>query len=117
MQQESSKIRIGVLYGGRSGEHDVSLCSAASAVSALNTEKYEIIAIGIDRDGKWYVQDKPEIVPHKDFGKVLSLKKRGTWLVNHFEEGNKLSLYNLNIFLCCLKDNFLRIGRSVYMHF
>jgi len=95
MQQESAKIKIGVLYGGRSGEHDVSLCSAASAVLALNTEKYEIIAIGIDRDGKWYVQDKPEIIPHKDFGKVLSLKKRGMWLVNHFEQENKLSLYNL----------------------
>ncbi|MEQ8214177.1 MAG: D-alanine--D-alanine ligase, partial [Smithellaceae bacterium] len=95
MQQEPAKIKIGVLYGGRSGEHDVSLCSAASAVLALNTEKYEIIAIGIDRDGKWYVQDTPEIVPHKDFGKVLSLKKRGMWLVNHFEQENKLSLYNL----------------------
>lgn len=97
MQQGSSRMKIGVLYGGRSGEHDVSLCSAAAAVSALNTSKYEIIAIGIDRDGKWYVQDQPEIVPHKDFGKVLSLKRRGRWLVNHFEEGNKLSLYNMEV--------------------
>ena len=97
MQRQSSKIKIGVLYGGRSGEHDVSLCSAASVISALNSSKYEIIAIGIDRDGKWYVQDKPEIVPHKDFGKILSLKKRGKWLVNHFEEGNKLHLYNMEV--------------------
>jgi D-alanine-D-alanine ligase len=95
MQQGSAKMKIGVLYGGRSGEHDVSLCSAASVVSALNSSKYEIIAIGIDRDGKWYVQDKPEIVEHKDFGKVLSLKKHGTWLVNHFEQGNRLHLYNM----------------------
>ena len=95
MQQGSAKRKIGVLYGGRSGEHDVSLCSAASVVSALNSSKYEIIAIGIDRDGKWYVQDKPEIVGHKDFGKVLSLKKHGTWLVSHFEQGNQLHLYNM----------------------
>lgn len=95
MQQEASRMKIGVLYGGRSGEHDVSLCSAAAAVSALNSSKYEVIAIGIDKDGKWYVQEKPEIVPHKDFGSVLSLKKRGKWLVNHFEEGNKLHLYNM----------------------
>jgi D-alanine-D-alanine ligase len=95
MQQQSSKIRIGVLYGGRSGEHDVSLCSAASVVSALDRNKYEITAIGIDRDGKWYVQDQPEIVPHKDFGKILAMKKRGKWLVNHFEQGNKLHLYNM----------------------
>ncbi len=92
---QKSKIKIGVLYGGRSGEHDVSLCSAASVVSALDKNKYKVTAIGIDRDGKWYVQEKPEIIPHKDFGKVLALKKKGKWLVNHFEQKNKLHLYNI----------------------
>ncbi len=90
-----SKRKIGVLYGGRSGEHHVSLCSAASVVRALDQNKYEIIAIGIDRDGRWYVQDKPEIVPDKDFGQILLLKKRGIWLVNHFEQENKLHIYNI----------------------
>ena len=89
------KIKIGVLYGGRSGEHNVSLCSAASVVSALDQNKYEVTAIGIDRDGRWYVQDKPEIIPDKDFGQILSLKKRGKWLVNHFEQENKLHIYNI----------------------
>lgn len=91
-----AKIRVGVLYGGRSGEHDVSLCSAASVVEALDKNKYKITAIGIDRDGKWHVQEKPEIVPHKDFGKVLALKKKGKWLVNHFQQNNQLHLYDLN---------------------
>ena len=90
-----SKLKIGVLYGGRSGEHSVSLCSAASVVAALDKSKYDVIAIGIDRDGRWYVQDQPEIVTDKAFGKILSLKKRGLWLVNHFEQQNKLHLYNL----------------------
>ena len=90
-----AKIRIGVLYGGRSGEHDVSLCSAASVVAALDRNKYHVTAIGIDRDGRWYVQDKPQIIPDKDFGRKLALKKSGTWLVNHFEQKNKLHLYNL----------------------
>jgi D-alanine-D-alanine ligase len=89
------KMKIGVLYGGRSGEHDVSICSAASVVSALDKNKYEVTAIGIDRDGRWYVQDEPQIIPDKDFGKILSLKKRGKWLVNHFEQSNKLHLYNI----------------------
>ena len=89
------KIKIGVLYGGRSGEHNVSLCSAASVVNALDQSKYEVITIGIDRDGRWYVQDKPEIIPDKDFGQILSLKKRGKWLVNHFEQENKLHIYNI----------------------
>jgi len=90
-----SKMNIGVLYGGRSGEHDVSLCSAASVVSTLDRNKYEVSAIGIARDGRWYVQDKPEIIPDKNFGKILSLKKNGKWLVNHFEQKNKLHLYDL----------------------
>ena len=89
------KLKIGVLYGGRSGEHDVSLCSAASVVAALDKSKYDVVAIGIDRDGRWYVQDQPEIVVDKAFGKILSLKKRGLWLVNHFEQQNKLYIYNL----------------------
>jgi len=89
------KLKIGVLYGGRSGEHDVSLCSAASVVAALDKSKYDVVAIGIDRDGRWYVQDRPEIIVDKAFGKILSLKKRGWWLVNHFEQKNKLYLYNL----------------------
>ncbi|HLZ19032.1 MAG TPA: D-alanine--D-alanine ligase family protein [Smithellaceae bacterium] len=90
-----SKLKIGVLYGGRSGEHDVSLCSAASVVAALDKTKYDVVAIGIDRDGRWYVQEKPEIITDKSFGKILSLKKRGVWLVNHFEEKNKLHIYNI----------------------
>lgn len=98
MQHKSvshTKTKIGVLYGGRSGEHNVSLCSAASVVCALDQNKYEVIAIGIDRDGRWYVQNKPEIIPDKDFGQILSLKKRGKWLVNHFEQENKLHIYNI----------------------
>ena len=63
--------------------------------SALDRNKYKVTAIGIDRDGRWYVQDKPEIIPDKDFGRKLALKKSGTWLVNHFEQKNKLHLYNI----------------------
>jgi D-alanine-D-alanine ligase len=93
--RQKSKLKIGVLYGGRSGEHNVSLCSAASVVEALDKSKYDVIAIGIDRDGRWYVQEQPDIVLDKTFGKILSLKKRGCWLVNHFEQQGKLHLYNL----------------------
>ncbi|MBN1364902.1 MAG: D-alanine--D-alanine ligase [Syntrophaceae bacterium] len=92
--QKSAKLRIGILYGGRSGEHDVSLCSAASVFSALDRNKYNVTAIGIDKDGRWHVQEKPEIIPDKDFGRKLALKKKGLWLVNHFEQKNKLHLYD-----------------------
>lgn len=47
------KLRVGVLFGGRSGEHEVSLTSAASVLQALDREKYEILPIGITREGRW----------------------------------------------------------------
>ncbi len=47
------RIRIGVLFGGRSGEHEVSLMSARSIIGALDPKRYEVIPIGITRDGVW----------------------------------------------------------------
>ena len=49
------KIRLGILFGGRSGEHEVSLISAASIIKALDASKYEVVPIGITREGKWLV--------------------------------------------------------------
>jgi len=49
----SRKISVGVLFGGRSGEHDVSLQSAASVINALDPAKYEIVPIGITHEGHW----------------------------------------------------------------
>jgi D-alanine-D-alanine ligase len=49
------KLRVGVLFGGRSGEHEVSLASAASVIRALDPEKYEAVPIGITKDGRWLV--------------------------------------------------------------
>ncbi len=51
----SKKIRLGILFGGRSGEHEVSLTSAASVIKALDPDKYEIVPVGITRQGKWLV--------------------------------------------------------------
>jgi D-alanine-D-alanine ligase len=47
------KLRIAVLAGGRSGEHEVSLQSAASVVAALDRARYEVVVVGIDKDGGW----------------------------------------------------------------
>jgi D-alanine-D-alanine ligase-like ATP-grasp enzyme len=53
MTTEKKRLRIGILFGGRSGEHEVSLLSAASVISALDPEKYEAVPIGISKDGRW----------------------------------------------------------------
>lgn len=49
------KVRIGVIFGGRSGEHEVSLMSARSILAALNPEKYTIIQIGLSHEGAWLI--------------------------------------------------------------
>jgi D-alanine-D-alanine ligase len=53
MTTEKKRLRVGVLFGGRSGEHEVSLISAASVIQALDPEKYEAVPIGITKDGRW----------------------------------------------------------------
>jgi len=47
------KLRVGVLFGGRSGEHEISLLSAASVLSAIDQAKYDVVPIGITKDGLW----------------------------------------------------------------
>lgn len=49
----TSKLRVGVIFGGRSGEHEVSLVSATSVIQALDKAKYEVIPIGITQEGRW----------------------------------------------------------------
>jgi D-alanine-D-alanine ligase len=51
----AKRIRVGVLFGGRSGEHEVSIASAQSVLRALDPEKYEAVPIGIAKDGRWLV--------------------------------------------------------------
>jgi D-alanine-D-alanine ligase len=53
------RLRVGVLYGGRSGEHEVSLASAAAVFANLDRTRYEPIAIRIEKDGRWLLADKP----------------------------------------------------------
>ena len=48
-----SKLRVGILFGGRSGEHEVSLLSAASVLKAIDKDKYEVVPIGITKEGQW----------------------------------------------------------------
>lgn len=54
------KLRVGVLFGGRSGEHEVSLLSAASVVDAIDKTKYEVVPIGITKQGRWVTSDHAE---------------------------------------------------------
>jgi D-alanine-D-alanine ligase len=50
---QMKKIRVGILFGGRSGEHEVSLLSAASVLQAIDRRKYDVVPIGITKEGRW----------------------------------------------------------------
>jgi D-alanine-D-alanine ligase len=55
MTAEKKRLRVGIIFGGRSGEHEVSLVSAASVIRALDPDKYEAVPIGIGKDGRWFL--------------------------------------------------------------
>src|SRR6266851_2652454 len=51
-----AKLRVGVIFGGRSGEHEISLRSALTIMSSLDPAKYDILPIAISREGRWYLR-------------------------------------------------------------
>ena len=52
------KIRVGIAFGGRSAEHEVSLQSAKNIIDAIDTNKYEVVLIGIDKKGQWHLNEE-----------------------------------------------------------
>jgi len=63
-----AKLRVGILFGGRSGEHEVSLLSAASVLNAIDKTKYEVVPIGITKDGRWLTAERAEQLLKGDVG-------------------------------------------------
>jgi D-alanine-D-alanine ligase len=63
-----AKLRVGILFGGRSGEHEVSLLSAASVLNAIDKTKYEVVPIGITKDGHWLTAEHAERLLKGDAG-------------------------------------------------
>ncbi len=57
------KVRVGVVFGGRSGEHEVSLRSAEFILHALDRRKYDVVPIAITKDGKWLAAERPGLIP------------------------------------------------------
>ena len=53
--ENKKRLRVGILFGGRSGEHEVSLASAASVIRGLDPDKYEAVPVGITKEGHWLV--------------------------------------------------------------
>src|SRR5262245_11142851 len=71
----ASRIRVAVLFGGKSAEHEVSLQSARNVINALDKDKYEIVPIGIDKEGRWLLADTSNYLLNSTDPKLISLNK------------------------------------------
>ncbi len=65
------KLRVAILFGGKSAEHEISLISAKNIVEAIDKKKYQVVLIGIDKKGKWYVNDDPRLLQKADRPKPI----------------------------------------------
>ena len=69
------KIKIGILFGGKSAEHEVSLQSTRNVIEALDKEKYEVVPIGINKAGKWMLSSTSNYLLHEKNPKLIKLNK------------------------------------------
>jgi len=58
----TAKIRVGILFGGKSAEHEISLLSARNIIDAINRDQFEVILIGIDREGSWHLNESSHLL-------------------------------------------------------
>src|SRR5947208_188987 len=69
------KIRVGVLFGGKSAEHEISLLSAKSVIEAMDKNKYEVVLIGINKSGEWFLhEDLNQCLMHVNNPKLIQLQ-------------------------------------------
>jgi D-alanine-D-alanine ligase len=72
----NKKIRLAILFGGKSAEHEVSLQSAKNVVAAIDKNKYEIILIGIDKKGHWHLNEASNFLLHENNPKLIRLNEK-----------------------------------------
>jgi D-alanine-D-alanine ligase len=92
----SKKLRVAVLFGGKSAEHEVSLQSAKSVIDALDKSKYEVLLVGIGNDGRWYLNDASKFLLEAENPKLVKLNESsiGVVLLPGTNENQLVSLTN-----------------------
>ncbi|MFO7658964.1 MAG: D-alanine--D-alanine ligase [Bacteroidales bacterium] len=68
-----NKIKVAIIFGGRSAEHEVSLQSAKNVIESLNKEKYEPVLVGIDKEGRWFLNENSIKVLNSDNPRLIQL--------------------------------------------
>jgi D-alanine-D-alanine ligase len=72
-----NRINVGIIFGGKSAEHEVSLQSAKNVIDAIDKEKYNPILIGIDKSGRWLLNKSSNFLLHSNNPKQIKLNKSG----------------------------------------
>ncbi len=67
------KTRVAILFGGKSAEHEVSLLSARSIYQAIDKDKYDVLLVGIDKDGRWSLNKPSQFLPSADDPRLMKL--------------------------------------------
>jgi D-alanine-D-alanine ligase len=76
-----SKLRVAVLFGGKSAEHEVSLQSARNVIRMIDREKYDVVPIGIDKEGRWFLGDEAKLLVDEADPELVKLNRAGEDLV------------------------------------
>jgi D-alanine-D-alanine ligase len=90
----NKKIRLGILFGGKSAEHEVSLISAKNVIEALDPQKYDVFLIGIDKTGEWHLRDRYAYLLNADDPKLVQLNEpKGSLALVPKQDRNELVSY------------------------
>ena len=72
---EKKRIRVGILFGGKSAEHEISLLSAKNVIDAIDKSRYQPVLIGIDKDGRWVTNEPSRFLLNSTDPKLIKLNK------------------------------------------
>ncbi len=78
MNAKKNKIRVGVIFGGKSVEHRVSLQSAKNIMEAIDKNKYEVVPIGIDKNGRWLLNNSTKLLLNDNNPKLIKLNNEAS---------------------------------------
>jgi D-alanine-D-alanine ligase len=90
------KLNLGLIFGGRSGEHEVSLQSAKSIANAVDQEKYNLYLLAVDKSGNWFLPDSNDYLYNEDDPSKIKLKVRSDQQVALVPKGNSNRILKLS---------------------
>jgi D-alanine-D-alanine ligase len=90
------KLNLGLIFGGRSGEHEVSLQSAQAIANAVDPEKYNLYLLAVDKSGNWFLPDANDYLYHADDPSKIKLKVRSDQQIALVPKGNSNRILKLS---------------------